>query len=66
MRDEALLAAVAELSADERELLRLRTWEELPINQIAVVVGKSPRSVESKLGRLRHKLRTCILAEMKT
>ena len=56
MQDEALLDAVASLKDDEQELLRLRTWEELPINQIAIVVGKSPRSVESKLGRIRKKL----------
>ena len=54
--DEAILTAVAALEEDERELLRLRTWEELPIADIATVVGRSPRSVESKLARIRKKL----------
>jgi RNA polymerase sigma-70 factor (ECF subfamily) len=54
--DSELLRAVARLSSLERELLRLRTWEELPISDIALVVGKSTRSVESKLGRTRRKL----------
>ena len=56
LEDERLLAAVATLSDDDQELLRLRTWEELSIKQIASAVGKSPRSVESKLGRIRKKL----------
>ena len=56
LEDERLLAAVSHLDDDDQELLRLRTWEELSINQIASAVGKSPRSVESKLGRIRKKL----------
>ncbi len=56
LEDERLLAAVATLSDDDQELLRLRTWEELTIKQIATAIGKSPRSVESKLGRIRKKL----------
>lgn len=54
--DAELLGAVARLTALERELLRLRTWEELSISDIALVVGKSTRSVESKLARTRRKL----------
>lgn len=56
LEDEELLEAVSRLSPDEQELLRLRTWEELSINDIAAVVGRSPRSVESKLARIRKKL----------
>lgn len=54
--DEDLMRAVASLDEEEQELLRLRTWEELAIGDIAVVVGRSPRSVESKLARTRKKL----------
>lgn len=54
--DDDLLRAVAQLSPIERDLLRLRTWEELPLADIAAIVGKSVRSVESKLGRTRKKL----------
>lgn len=51
-----LLAAVDSLHSDDRELLRLRTWEELSIKDIALVVGKSPKSVESRLVRIRKNL----------
>lgn len=51
-----LLAAVDALHSDDRELLRLRTWEELSIKDVAVVVGKSPKSVESRLVRIRKNL----------
>jgi len=54
--DEELLAAVAKLRVYDRELLRLRTWEELPIKDIAIVVGTSPKSVESRLVRIRKNL----------
>jgi RNA polymerase sigma-70 factor, ECF subfamily len=54
--DAALLAAVAALHPFDRELLRLRTWEELSIKDIALVVGKSPKSVESRLVRIRKNL----------
>lgn len=54
--EQELLRAVADLSDNEQELLRLRTWEELSINDIATTVGRSPRSVESKLARIRKKL----------
>lgn len=54
--DVALLAAVGRLRPIERELLRLRTWEELPLAEIGDVVGMSTRSVESRLARVRKKL----------
>jgi RNA polymerase sigma-70 factor (ECF subfamily) len=54
--DRELLAAVARLGSLERELLRLRTWEELTLAEIAEVVGSSVRSVESRLARTRRKL----------
>jgi RNA polymerase sigma-70 factor (ECF subfamily) len=52
----ALLAAVAALHPNDRELLRLRAWEELPIKDVALVVGRSPKSVESRLVRIRKSL----------
>lgn len=54
--DTELLNAVSRLKPIEQELLRLRTWEELPIKDIAVVVGLSPKSVESRLVRIRKNL----------
>lgn len=54
--DRELLAAVDRLKPLEQELLRLRTWEELSLDEIASVVGMSTRSVESRLARVRKKL----------
>lgn len=56
VEDAELLAAVARLRSIDQELLRLRTWEELPIKDIGVVVGMSPKSVESRLVRIRKNL----------
>jgi len=56
LEDTELLTAVSKLRPIDRELLRLRTWEELPIKDIAVVVGMSPKSVESRLVRIRKNL----------
>lgn len=54
--DTELLTAVSRLKPIDQELLRLRTWEELPIKDIAVVVGMSSKSVESRLVRIRKSL----------
>ncbi len=51
-----LLAAVDRLKPLEQELLRLRTWEELSLGEIASIVDLSVRSVESRLARVRRKL----------
>lgn len=51
-----LLAAVARLKPLEQELLRLRTWEELSLGEIAEVTGLSVRAVESRLARVRKQL----------
>ena len=56
LEDTELLAAVATLRPVDQELLRLHTWEELPIKDIAVVVGMSPKAVESRLVRIRKSL----------
>ena len=54
--DMQLLAAVNRLRSDEIELLRLRTWEELSLEEVASVVGLSIRAVESRLARIRKRL----------
>ncbi len=56
LEDTELLNAVAQLRPIDRELLRLRTWEELSIKDIAAAVGMSPKSVESRLVRVRKNL----------
>lgn len=60
-----LLAAVDRLKPLEQELLRLRTWEELSLAEIASIVGLSVRSVESRLARVRRKLAVSLGAPKK-
>lgn len=54
--DRKLMEAVSSLGPLETELLRLRTWEELSLKEIAQATGMSERAVESRLARIRHKL----------
>ena len=50
------LEALAELRPEDQEIIRLRTWEELPNEQIAEILGITVRAVESRLNRARRKL----------
>lgn len=54
--DPALDAALARLSDDDRELLRLWAWEELAPREIAVVLGVSANAVSIRLHRARAQL----------
>jgi RNA polymerase sigma factor (sigma-70 family) len=46
---------LAQLSADQREALLLQHWERLSITEIAVVMERSPASVNSLLQRARKR-----------
>ena len=50
------LEALALLRPEDQEIVRLRTWEELPNEQIARILGITVRAVESRLNRARRKL----------
>lgn len=50
------LEALARLRPEDQEIVRLRTWEELPNEHIASILGLSVRAVESRLTRARRKL----------
>ncbi|MDJ0961533.1 MAG: sigma-70 family RNA polymerase sigma factor [Acidimicrobiia bacterium] len=54
--ERAVLEAMALLRPQDQEILRLRTWEELPNEDIAEIFGLSVRAVESRLTRIRRKL----------
>lgn len=54
--DSDLGAALAELSNDDRELIRLWAWEELAPREIAVVLGLSANAVSVRLHRARQRL----------
>jgi RNA polymerase sigma-70 factor (ECF subfamily) len=56
MEEREALQALARLRPEDQEIIRLRTWEELPNEQIASILGLSVRAVESRLTRARRKL----------
>ena len=56
--DGAVLAALARLSAADRELLQLAAWEDLDAADIAVALGCSVNAAALRLSRARRKLRT--------
>lgn len=55
---ERLLAAVADLSPDDRDLLVLVAWERLPHREVADVLGIPNGTVRSRLHRIRTELRS--------
>jgi len=59
-RAEALLAAIAELSAEDQEVLHLRYYLELPEREIAAAIGQQPGTVKSRLSRAKERLRATI------
>ena len=55
--DSGVLAALASLPPEDRELLMLIAWEELTPGQAARVLGVSPVAARSRLLRARRRLR---------
>jgi RNA polymerase sigma factor (sigma-70 family) len=57
----AVWEALAALSADDRDLLIMRAWDELSVGEMAVILGCSPNAVSLRLykarRRLAHKMR---------
>jgi RNA polymerase sigma factor (sigma-70 family) len=49
--------ALARLSPADREVLRLTAWEELGIDEVAVVLGCGSRAAAMRLHRARRRLR---------
>ncbi|HMS72852.1 MAG TPA: sigma-70 family RNA polymerase sigma factor [Baekduia sp.] len=60
-RVQALIAALARLSDQDREILRLEAWEGLTPAEIATVTGMRPVTVRSRLHRARKRLRAEVL-----
>jgi RNA polymerase sigma-70 factor (ECF subfamily) len=60
--DEAstLLRAIGELSPEDRTVLHLRYFLELPEREIADAIGKAPGTVKSRLHRASQRLRAVI------
>jgi RNA polymerase sigma-70 factor (ECF subfamily) len=57
----AVLAALARLDEEDREILRLTSWEGLTPSEIATVVGVPAVTVRSRLHRARKRLRSELL-----
>ncbi len=55
-----ILAAMNDLSEDDRELIRLTTWEHLDPQQAAVVLGVPARTVRTRLHRARTRLKKAL------
>ena len=58
--DPVLGRAMAELSVEDRELLRLVAWEQLSHSDIAVVLGCTTANVSVRLHRARARLRAAL------
>ncbi len=54
--DPALEVALASLDADDREIVRLWAWEQLPPREIAVVLGISANAASIRIHRAKGRL----------
>jgi RNA polymerase sigma-70 factor, ECF subfamily len=62
-RDRDLVAAMAALSADDREIVRLWAWEGLPPREIAVVLGISANAAAIRVHRAKQRIAAASAAE---
>jgi len=63
--DESLARHVARLPADERELLEWKYTAHRSVRDIAAQLATTEKTVESRLGRIRRKLKEAMLAELR-
>jgi len=62
---ESLREALAALSADERELIQAAYVDKRPLRELAEEAGQTYKAVESRLGRLRHRLKEQLLKDLR-
>ena len=62
---EHLEISMAQLKPSERELLQLAYFEAVPQRAIAERLESTPKAIESKMARIRKKLREMILERLK-
>lgn len=55
-RDDTVWQAFASLDADDRDLLIMRAWDGLAVNDIAVVLGISANAVSQRMAKARTRL----------
>ncbi len=58
LEEESALAAVARLRPADREIVRLRLWEELAFTEIGLVCGCSAHAAEQRYARALKKLQS--------
>lgn len=61
----ALERSISELDAEESEVLRLAYYEGVTHRNMAEKLNTSAKAIESKLGRIRQKLRRIVIEKMK-
>jgi RNA polymerase sigma factor (sigma-70 family) len=57
---DALWAALATLSPEDRELLLMRGWDDLAVAEIAVVLGIAAPTVSTRLHKARRRLKNAL------
>ena len=57
--------ALEQLTAEEQELMRAAYVDERPLHELASASGRTYKAVESRLGRLRQKLKKTILNHLR-
>ena len=62
---EILREALADLPPDERELIQAAYVDKRPLRELADEAGQSYKAVESRLGRLRQKLKERLLKNLR-
>ncbi len=62
---DALRRAMEQFAPDEQELLRAAYEDERPLRELADESGQSYKAVESRLGRLRQKLKIRLLSQLR-
>ena len=54
--DQLVVEAMNTLKPDDRELLRLRTWEEMSRAELAAVFGITPEAIDMRLNRAMKRM----------
>jgi RNA polymerase sigma-70 factor (ECF subfamily) len=62
---ESLHQALEQLTAEEQELMRAAYVDERPLQELADASGQTYKAVESRLARLRRKLKTKLLNHLR-
>jgi RNA polymerase sigma-70 factor (ECF subfamily) len=59
-RADAVRAALVELGAESREVLRSKYLDGQSVNQLAARLGRTPKAIESMLSRARRRMRSLL------